>query len=289
MRQKWSKDITVETIQQLHRSGERLSSHRIQLCRPTLYRAAIVYFGGWGKAISASGLNYDDIRIRRPFRKWSAGAIIQEILNRHRSGLSISYSSVAKQDYGLYHAAVRYLGNWSKALQLAGFNPSDFDPRRIWTKDSILKEIQNRHRANLPLYLYGLQKSKEYGLLGAACKLFGSWKMAIMTAGLDYDKIRMIRQNYWNKRRIITEIRYLKNRGIRLNSSAIHSSRGDLFAAAICHFGTWGQAVESAGFRYREHCKTWTYKSWLRELSSEQFQKLDDRVVQLAKIRRGTK
>lgn len=264
----WSKDIIRHTIQQLYASGEPINSNRAQTHHPSLYTAAVKYFGSWRKAIEAAGFDYDSVRIVE-LRKWNKTKIVQAIRSRKRRHLSLNGSVVEKEDRGLYNAT-RYhfgTGGWRKALKKAGVNPNSLpDPRVIWTKKTIVKEIKRLRRQKIPLHAFHLVNNGYRGLHSSARNVFGTWKKAIEAAGYSYDAIRKVRHNYWNGKRILAEIRRLARAGIRLNSKGIQQRPGGLFSAALKEFGSWGEAVEAAGFDYRLHCKTWSYKAWLRRL-----------------------
>lgn len=269
-RAEWSKDIVRRAIQQFHRSGEPINSNRAQTHHPSLYTAAVRYFGSWRKAIEAAGFDYDSVRIVE-LKKWNKTKIVQAIRSRKRRHLSLNGSAVEKEDRGLYNAARHHfgIGGWQKALKKAGINPNSLpDPRVIWTKKTIVKEIKQLRRQKVPLHAFHLVKNGYGGLHSSARNIFGTWKKAIEAAGYSYDTVRKVRHNYWNRRRIVAEIRRLARAGVRLNSKGIQQRPGGLFGAALKEFGSWSEAVEAAGFDYRLHCKTWSYKAWLRRLKN---------------------
>lgn len=281
MRQSWSKERICEKIRELHESGERLNSNHIQLHRQTLYAAAIKYFDGWEKAIEAAGLTYSRIRVRKPTRSWNASSIVQALRKRHAENFPISGFAVYQQDRGLWMAARRHFGKggWTKALKVAGFDARDLDPRRIWTRPRVLAEIFALQITGSPMYAYYLMRNGHSGLVRGGKKVFGSWRKAIEAADLNYDKIRANRYKWWNKDRVVEEIKRLEKRGVKLSSTFIHRFHGDLFAAAIVHCGSWVEAVTIAGINYRSHYRVWSSKAWLRSQNSETISEIEQRIA----------
>lgn len=270
----WSKEIIVQMIQNLQKQGLPVNSSYVQEEQPLLYGAACKYFGGWPQAIEATGLSYDEIRLVT-FRSWSKEAVADAVIDRVKNGLSISGAVVTVDDRSLYRAANRYFGRrgWAKARMLAGFPPTDPDPRIIWDKQSVREEILRLHEEGVSLNCGALSVSGNRTVYSAGRKVFGSWPKAIAAAGLDYSEIR---KNHapWTKEEVIIGIKSLAKQGVRLSSKATQQSHGDLFGAAVTRFGCWSEAVEAAGISYRMHSRTWSTKAWLRRMHPEQYQQL---------------
>jgi hypothetical protein len=285
----WDEKIIVETIRQMHNADEPLNSNYIQTECSRLYSAANVYFGGWSQALAAAGLDYAIIR-KRILRSWTKVAIIEEIVQRAESRLSIRGLDVQRQDRGLYNAARRHFGKrgWAKGRMLAGFDPVDPNPRQKWNKENVCQEIR-RLAENEVLLRAGVILAGPYSYIYSAGKtLFGNWPKAIRAAGLNYSKIRNGRQKgWWTKARVSMVIRSLDRRGVRLSSKTIHHSHGGLFAAAVFHFGSWSQAVEAAGISYRQHCRKWSTKAWLQRMQQYEYHAITKRAQVHAKKRRS--
>lgn len=281
----------IKTIREIHQAGGKLNSNYVQLRNRALYAAAVKYFKSWGKAIEIAGFNYGGIRIWDQ-HVWTKDKIIRAIRRRKRKGLPINGAAVSLQSGSLYKAAARHFGKggWAKALRKAGYDPKDLNPQKIWSKVRIVKKIRNLKREGIPLYPNYLKTHNEYrGLYSIANHYFGSWKKAIRCAGFDYEKIRKGRYCWWNRGRIIAMIRLLEKRGERLNSKFTQQTRGDLFGAAVVYFGSWSQAVEAAGIDYLQYCKIWSYKAWIRKLTSDELTKITDEAVKLVAQRKERK
>ena len=62
----WDEERVIEAIRAMHSVGHPLSSKAMQTSDQSLFCAARRRFGSWDKALIASGLNVEQIRLRRP-------------------------------------------------------------------------------------------------------------------------------------------------------------------------------------------------------------------------------
>ena len=285
---KWSRKTIVREIHELHSQDARLNSNQIQVHHQMLYAAAVKYFGSWGKAIRAAGFDYKKIRAVRPFRFWSKAAIVRAIKRRKRKKLAINATAIYREDRGLYSAVKRYFGRGGmrEPLRRAGFKLEELDPKLIWPKKKVLRTIRTRWREGLSLRQVSLCCEGLSGLHGAGRRYFGSWRKTCEKAGIDYRKV-VPRWNYWNKLRVVREIKRLAREGVRLSSKRTQGKHGDLFSTALRLFGSWGEAIFAAGIDYRLHCTTWSYKYWLRTLPQRKLRTIAQRAVKFAEKRRN--
>ena len=65
----WSKDKIVTVLSRMHRSKESLAHGRIRRENQALLSAAEVYFGSWGKALYAAGIDPNLYFVRHKWRK----------------------------------------------------------------------------------------------------------------------------------------------------------------------------------------------------------------------------
>ena len=82
-----------------------------------------------------------------------------------------------------------------------------------------------------------------------ARKVFGSWKKALETCGIDYEKARNHKK--WSREKIVKEIKELalKSHSLRLKDLR-KEGMISIISAAQYHFGSWRKAVESSGICY---------------------------------------
>jgi hypothetical protein len=284
----WTKEQIVAQVKELYQKEGKINSNFAQTCHRNLYQRALYQFGTWKATVEAAGFDYQNVMVRKRFRSWTKAAIVAEIKRRMQNQLPLNGQAVARDDPGLYHAATRHFGKggWDKALRKIGLSSDAIFIKRVWTDKKVVDELRALHQAGTPLYGYYLVKNGYESLFRGAIKRFGSWKKAVEAAGFNYEAVRKVRMNYWNKKRVIQEIQRLEKLGIRLSSSAIRRTRCDLLGAGIVNFGSWCEAVEAAGINYQEHLLVWSTKAWLRKLSRADVKNLQRKAKKLSRERR---
>ena len=125
MKQKWSKEKIVETIQELQRQNVDISASNISKNHIPLFTAACSrrYFSSWANAVKAAGIDYEQIleagktRRRKKLTKWSKDQVLEEIRKAESPNLLTTY----RDRLALYSAARREFGSWKEALEAAGY------------------------------------------------------------------------------------------------------------------------------------------------------------------------
>ena len=79
--------------------------------------AAIKRYKNWGTAVSAAGIDYGSVRLRRMMSKTE---IKKEILDLYDSGVDLAYPNMKENHLYLLAAGMKKLGNgsWAKARKL---------------------------------------------------------------------------------------------------------------------------------------------------------------------------
>jgi hypothetical protein len=139
-----------------------------------LAAAARQRFGTWAGAVAGAGIR-TRLKSPRPARRWTQAMVLDAI--RNHSVQEGGLDQVWKQDTGLYAAAKKLFGTWRKAVSAAGLK----SPRRAWTADLVLAEIQRWRRQGVPAGLLG---RVDQSLRNAAIKHFGSWQRALELVGV---------------------------------------------------------------------------------------------------------
>lgn len=222
-------------------------------------------------------------------RIWTKDKVIEEIIRRHRKKLPLDGASLRNNgDCKLLSGGTYVFGSWKKAIKAAGLDYNSITYAKIdyWNKKRIIAEIRGFARTGVRLASKFVQ-TYHGDLYSAALDCFGLWGKAVEAAGLDYDSIREKRKNYWNAKRVLAQIRRLARTGFRLSQKSTEHEFGDLVAAARRHFGNWGNAVETAGCSYRLHCRTWSYKAWLRRLDEGQLEAIKRQAAAFAREKRS--
>src|SRR5205814_5648343 len=135
----------------------------------------------------------------------------------------------------------------------------------VWDEKRILHELRRLHKAGENLAYSRLGK-KNQSLLSAAAYHFGSYRQAIIAAGIDYRDV--LRRPRWTKQNIIALITQARRRGEDLQWSAVTRRGDELKLAAFASlqnrlFGSWDRALTAAGLDADEIA---AYRKWNRDL-----------------------
>ena len=117
-----------------------------------------------------------------------------------------------------------------------------------WSRERIIREILRREASGLSLDL-GVADPVHSTLYQAATRMFGSWRNAVMAAGISPDKARV--HDPWPPGRILASIKSLARRKRPLRPAELKNRYHPLIEAARRHFGSWSKAVVAAGVRSR--------------------------------------
>jgi hypothetical protein len=142
----------------------------------------------------------------------------------------------------------------------------------IWDKSEIIVALKKLHKQGADLSYNAVAKHSQ-ALVSAASYHFGSYRIAIQQAGIDYEVIA--RRPRWTKGAIIKLIKEGKRAGHDLHWSAITKRKDDLGRAGFASlqprlFGSWDRALHAAGLdaddinRYRK----WNKETIVSELKA---------------------
>jgi hypothetical protein len=125
--QKWNKEKVHKSIQTLSAQGEPLNGGYVSANHSNLYHAASRYAGGWEKAITDSGLNYEQINLSGI--SLSPDEIISQIKMFYERGedLSSGVMMVHPEDCvrRVYTQALSKFESWNAAITAAGLSYND--------------------------------------------------------------------------------------------------------------------------------------------------------------------
>lgn len=124
--------------------------------------------------MAAAGLT-EMYRPPRPTRSWTKALVLEAIQAWDQQGRPLT--DVSKQDQGLYCSAKQLFGSWRATLRAAGFESA----HRVWNKRAIVNEIRDRRQQGQSLSS-GL--SANTNLAAAAARHFGTWRNALIAAGV---------------------------------------------------------------------------------------------------------
>lgn len=215
---------------------------------------------------------------RRKNMKWSSEQVIAEIKKWEAEGKPLYSHYVRKNFQELLAAGIRYFGNWQNAVEGAGISYEKIRCYQNWSKDLIVKKIQELYQEGVDLSFRAMMLSKYNSMVYAAIRPnhFGTWKNALESAGLSAQDIYRYRS--WDEDSILKEIRRLKLEGADLSSKTMDETSNPLIATARRRFGNWGNAIEKAGINYTEIRRR---RRWTKEMIIEGILSLKDQGVRL--------
>jgi hypothetical protein len=128
---RWTRERVIQAIRDHHKAGHDLSWRSISIALdPPLAAAALrpnVGFETWRDAVTAAGLNHDEIA---RYRHWTPERVTAEIAELAKKGSPLSSKLVQMSNQSLYCAAKRRFKDWDSALAAAGVDPDSVRLRR---------------------------------------------------------------------------------------------------------------------------------------------------------------
>jgi hypothetical protein len=177
-------------IRRRKRGGKSLRAKKVareKWGQPLTSRARQL-FGSWSEAMRAAGLQPNK-RTRTWWVDADKAAIMAWIRRRRRKRESLRLAKVRKVKHarGLLYRCDKLFGSWNAALLATGVEPArENSPWRRANKAAVLAEIRQRRRAGQSLIAKQVIYSK-WGspLVLRANVLFGSWRNALLSAGIN--------------------------------------------------------------------------------------------------------
>lgn len=141
----WNPERVVETILMRALRNESLVARLVE--PHSLVEAGNRFFGGWQAAITAAGLDPAltvmpprlntrsgvaksrpprTKSTRTPARRWTKELVVTAILDRVRDQKRVNAAALKREDYCMYQAMRRLMGNWHEAMREAGLDPKAY-------------------------------------------------------------------------------------------------------------------------------------------------------------------
>ncbi|MBA4019767.1 MAG: hypothetical protein C0483_21590 [Pirellula sp.] len=114
-----------------------------------------------------------------------------------------------------------------------------------WTRERIIREILRCESEQRKLSSSASGNGVDTKLYQAALRMFGSWRNAVVAAGLPASESRSHRE--WTASRLLRSIRALSRQPKRLTAEEVRERYGQLVPAARRYFGSWSKALVAAG------------------------------------------
>lgn len=186
-----------------------------------------------------------------PGRVWTREKLVEEIRVLSEQNVDLSPTAIQKTHGALFSSARSrsHFGNWRAAVDAAGLDYNCIKRvKQRWSHEAIIAQILVCHAAGEDL-LHPSFKTRQRNLYLAACahRYFGSWRRALLAAGLDHERMRETRT--WTRARIQRTIEELAANGESLNWSVVETKCPGIYRAARRseNFGSWRNALLAAG------------------------------------------
>lgn len=178
-------NIIVELKNRINR-GLPINQRSLMKDDIALFSASVSYFGTFGNAIEACGIDYSSIKAHE---EWTKEKIFLKLRQRKENGLLLNMASIQQEDSHLYSAIFRHFGNFEKMFQEIGIDYNQIKKLKYWTKEEIIGKLQKRYESNLPLNSTFLEKN-DNSLYTACRNHFGDYETALKQADINYDQVR---------------------------------------------------------------------------------------------------
>ncbi|MBW3635517.1 MAG: hypothetical protein KY445_03495 [Armatimonadetes bacterium] len=128
---RWTRERVIQTIRDHYKAGRDLSWRAISVSvDPPLAAAALrpnIGFATWPEAVTAAGINHDEVA---RYRHWTPERVVAEIQQLAQQGAPLSSKLLQSNNQSLYCAAKRRFESWDAALAAAGLDPDEVRLRR---------------------------------------------------------------------------------------------------------------------------------------------------------------
>lgn len=274
----WDKSAVVQEVRTLHQAGRDLS-FTAQRGTP-LWSAAFRYFGSYGRAVKAAGIDYDRLS-RRLDNKWDRGRIVAALRKLHRQKQDLSSRSLRRTHAALYAAGIHWFGSHRNAIAAAGIEYHRVSHRSAnhWDRKSISRLLRKLRREGKPLHHAAMDRTYPHVVV-AAYRYFGTYRNAVEQAGLNYEQVRVRPPRTWSRPRVQRELRKLRQSGQGLWERQVRRNNSYLPRVAKHLFGSYRAAAKSAGIDLSA-LKSPRYRLWSPERIVQTLQWLEQRAEPL--------
>jgi hypothetical protein len=284
---RWNIKTVGQELRRLHRQKKPLHHAAIERENPALVLAAYRYFGSYGSAVTAAGLDYDRIRVRS-MPSWDKTRVVRRLQELEQSQTGLWKRSVRRVDPYLDRAADRCFGSYQKAVRASGVSSELLTPPpyRFWSPQRIVDELKTTYQKNprllKPARLTGTRQRK---LLRACRRRFGSYRSALDAAGISYQEV--VTPPVMNAQEIVNNLTQLFEKGRDLRYSQLRLSNRRLLDSSRRVFGSYENAMRSAGLDYppAPPMRHWTATLVLRTLRELNLKRADLRYRHFRKAR----
>ena len=149
---------------------------------------------------------------------------------------------------------------------------------RMWDREEVKIRIKQLYRQGKDISYSGILDNHPH-LLFAAVHYFRNWGHAVVSCGINYEKIR--RQRVWSREKIIKQLKKYKAEGAELSYNAFEKQDSKLFHAAQYQFGSWKRALSFIDVDYKK-IRKWPGRTWSKKKITSKIKALKKKGVDLS-------
>lgn len=182
--------------------------------------------------------------------------IIRSIVEREMRRQPLGEEAVREEEPELHRQACDLFGTWETALRYAGVDL--WRMKVTWSREYIIRWIQDRLRERYNLAAMRV-KQNHPRIFQAAQKHFGTWRQALLTAGVDLKRaqLRVSKFRRHDKEKIFAELRAWEASGHSLRWCDICLQNRVLAITAKGLFNSWRKVLLAAGLVSEQQLTHW--------------------------------
>ncbi|WP_216831703.1 hypothetical protein [Alkalihalobacterium elongatum] len=262
-RRKWNEEMVREILLKVN-SESNLTLTYLYGNYGGMVRAIKEDYGSLEQGLKKFGFSYNEIN---KLEKWPPEKVIERLIDYYKQGI-LTISFLRENDWKLLYGARECFGSLENASKVCGIPYHEIRQSNIWSSkvdvDNLLLQLYRKGLLT-PMYV----REHGDGLLGACKKFYGSLENAVEANGVSYKEI--LQREDWNKEKVIIHLREMYNDGIPIQSIYLKTNYPQIHAACIRHFGSFLNAITSAGFTIEEIYGT---EKWNKERIISKLQEL---------------
>lgn len=180
--------------------------------------------------------------------------VICKIVERDIRYLSLSATDIQAKSPALYKAACKHFGDWPTALLYAGVSPrregDEYD-----NKKAVARRLRARCVGKQSVHATTVQRT-EKKLYEAALKHFGTWRAALVAAGINVDNVRSrLRRPRYTREQILENLKGRHAQNLPMSRAEVSLDNLALSRAALSQFQSWEKALAAAGIESQAEVK----------------------------------
>jgi len=187
--------------------------------------------------------------------------VIRRIVEREMQGHGLTEEVVLQHAPELHQSACALFGTWDTALEYAGVTMRRVSVTHGYTRERVRRQIRQLCLNGYSLMaVHNMRRDRR--LYESARQYFGTWRQALLAAGIDLKHARLSsKPRRLDKQEIIDTLRQRHQAGLSLAWNEVCLENRALASAARNAFRSWRRALVAAGIipeiPHAPHNKKW--------------------------------